>query len=66
MTKLQGEILLDFETVSAKVGLRRTKIYQLIKVGDFPSPIKLSPSCSRWRFSEIESWIASKISSCAA
>lgn len=65
MTKLQGEILLDFDSVSTKVGLRRTKIYQLIKAGDFPAPIKLTPSCSRWRFTEIESWIASKITRAA-
>jgi prophage regulatory protein len=66
MTKLQGEVLLDFDTVSAKVALRRTKIYQLIKAGDFPAPIKLTPSCSRWRLSEVDSWIDSKISSRAA
>lgn len=26
----------------------------------FPKPVKLSPGCTRWRLSEIETWEANK------
>lgn len=26
----------------------------------FPTPVKLSPGCTRWKLSDIESWEASK------
>ncbi|MBQ0137667.1 MAG: AlpA family phage regulatory protein [Kurthia sp.] len=35
-------------------------IWQWVKNGDFPPPIKLSPNVSVWRSSDIEAWMKSK------
>jgi prophage regulatory protein len=53
--------LLRLPAVQRMVGLGRTQIYNLAKVGKFPKPIKLSERCSAWIASEIEDWIKSRI-----
>lgn len=42
------------ETVCAILGIGRTKLYDLIKAGDFPAPIKFGKA-SRWPRSVIYS-----------
>ena len=44
--------------VQHRVGLGKTKIYGMIKDGDFPAPIKRGRS-SLWRNDDIEHWIMS-------
>lgn len=45
--------------VMDRVGLKKTKIYGLIRVGEFPAPIKQG-SASRWSESEIAQYQAKK------
>jgi predicted DNA-binding transcriptional regulator AlpA len=44
--------------VTAKTTLQKTAIYDAIKKGSFPKPIKLGGSRSAWLESEIDDWLA--------
>ena len=44
------------------VGLCKASIYNMIKRGDFPAPIKLGPKASGWMVSEVQGWIADRAS----
>ena len=46
--------------VQEHVGLRRSAIYELVKRGDFPRPIKLSKRAVGWRESDVLKWLASR------
>ncbi|MDE0190759.1 MAG: AlpA family phage regulatory protein [Gammaproteobacteria bacterium] len=50
--------LLTMAEVESITGLRKSAVYNAIQAGDFPAPIKITPKASRWRASEIESYIA--------
>lgn len=52
--------ILRFHEVSRLTGLGRTSIYQGIRDGEFPKPVKLTKHAVGWRFSEISAWIASR------
>jgi predicted DNA-binding transcriptional regulator AlpA len=46
---------------AARYGNHRTWTWRRLKEDPlFPKPVKLSPGCSRWRLSDIETWEASK------
>lgn len=47
---------LRLPAVKARTGLSRSIIYQKIKQGEFPAPIKLGPRVSAWVESEIDGW----------
>lgn len=49
--------------VENATGFKRTKIYSLIREGQFPSPVRLmgSKRASRWRLSEVGEWIDQQI-----
>lgn len=49
--------LLRLQEVIAICGLGRSKIYQAIKVGDFPAPVKLFGRSSAWLSTEIDAWV---------
>lgn len=55
---LESARLLRIGDVSHAVGLCQSQIYQLIAMGRFPAPIKLSPRCSRWRAATVLAWLA--------
>lgn len=50
--------LLKIAEVKAIVGMGHTWLYEQIKAGSFPAPVKLSEKASRWRASEVNDWIA--------
>lgn len=54
-----GLALLRIERVTAKCGLSKSKIYQLIKRGKFPRPIQEGRT-SRWLSFEVDAWIMDK------
>lgn len=54
-----AENLITLETVSERVKLKRTKIYSMVKNGEFPAPIKLG-SASRWRESTVDRWVVER------
>lgn len=48
--------------VSEVTGLPRSSIYEKIKVGDFPAPVKLGNRSVAWRSDFIEKWIDGLVS----
>lgn len=54
-----GLALLRIERVTAKCGLSKSKIYELIRLGKFPKPIQEGRT-SRWLSTDIDSWILHK------
>ena len=44
-----AEQRLKFEQVSELSGMGRSKIYALMKSGEFPQPERYGKRCSRWR-----------------
>ncbi|MES3083464.1 AlpA family phage regulatory protein [Sphingomonas faeni] len=48
--------------VKATVGLGKTRIYELIKEGNFPAPCKPGGSASRWSENEINAWVSECVS----
>lgn len=57
----QPERLLRLPDVEALVGLRKSSIYDAVKRGDFPAPIKLSRRAVCWPSSAIDAWITGRI-----
>ena len=58
MTQAQ---ILRLPEVQRRIGLCRSRIYQLIEAGKFPKQIKLSERASGWLESEINEWIEGQI-----
>lgn len=59
MEKMHGERLLRLNQVEEVVGYKKSKIYELVKDGFFPQPVKLGTRAVRWRESAISQWIDS-------
>ena len=53
--------LLRLPQVIGRVGLRRTAIYDGIKVGTFPQPIRLGRRCVAWPSDAIDEWVRERI-----
>lgn len=51
-----GPVLISIDQVAELVGRGRSTIYQMVKDGDFPEPLKIGSS-SRWKHPEILLWI---------
>lgn len=49
--------LLRLPEVIARVGLRRSAIYQRMSEGRFPKSRSLGPKCTVWVEAEIDAWI---------
>ena len=58
MTEITDRLLRRAE-VEARTGLSTTTIYRMMREGNFPVPLKISPKAVRWPASEIEAWLAS-------
>lgn len=54
------ERLLPLPEVESRSGFKSSFIYQLIKEGKFPKPVKIG-AASRWRESEVQQWIQDQI-----
>lgn len=52
-----NEKILRLPQVLDKVGLKKSAIYNRIKVGQFPPPIKLGTHASGWLESDVQNWI---------
>lgn len=48
------------------VGMCKASIYNMIKRGEFPAPIKLGPKASGWLVNEVQGWITERMSARAA
>ncbi len=49
--------LVPIELTAAVSGIKRTAIYARGKLGAFPTPLRLSYRCSRWRAGDIRRWL---------
>jgi prophage regulatory protein len=54
-------MFLRLPEVQARTGLKRTTIYERVRNGDFPRPIKLSTRASAWISSEVDRWAEKRI-----
>jgi prophage regulatory protein len=55
-----GRYLTD-KQIAAMFGVSRITVWRWASTDPtFPSPIKLSPGCTRWKLSAIEAWEAGK------
>ncbi len=61
MQDQQAASLYTIRTVQAITALGRTKIYDLIRKGEFPAPIKLGARTARWHSSLIDAWLKAQI-----
>lgn len=57
---LMNDKLVDMVFITEFTGLSDKWFYKLISEGKFPKPIKLGRS-SRWKESEVKSWLEKKI-----
>jgi len=53
--------LLRMRTLPAKVGASRASIWNWVKAGTFPAPIRLSPGAVAWVSDDVEKWIDDRI-----
>lgn len=53
-----GDALLSIREVGAIVGLGPSAIYSRCAAGTFPAGRRLSNRCTRWKASEVKSWLA--------
>ena len=50
------ETFIRLPELQKRVGLRRTAIYEAMKAGVFPKPVKLGRRAVAWAESEISAW----------
>ena len=62
-SKSEPQTLLRMPQVEARVGLKRSTIYEMLgrTPPDFPRPLKLSRRAVCWTSSAIDSWISERI-----
>jgi len=53
--------LLRLPDVIARVGLRRTAIYDGVRLGTFPAPIRLGRRCVAWPSDAVDLWVKEQI-----
>lgn len=53
----ENDRLIPFARVEQIAGLKRTRIYALIRAGTFPAPYKPGGAGSRWSEAEIREWL---------
>jgi prophage regulatory protein len=46
--------------VEARTGLSRSTLYEWMKRGDFPQPVKLGARLVAWRESDVAEWLDSR------
>lgn len=55
-----GERVLRIDELTSKVGLRRTSIYDLMALGRFPRPVRLTTQRRGWLLSEVDTWLEAR------
>ena len=49
--------LIRVPAVLERVGVKRSKLYAMVKAGEFPRPVKIGPKVSAWKVADVERWI---------
>ena len=55
------ENLMRLPEVIKLTGFRRSQIYRLVNIGEFPKQVKISSKSAAWLESELEEWMDKKI-----
>lgn len=55
-----AERILRRPEVEARTGLSRSTIYQWMKDGQFPQPVKLGARLVAWRESDVSAWLEAR------
>ncbi len=55
-----AERILRRPEVEARTGLSRSTIYDWMKRGEFPQPIKLGARLVAWRESDVNAWLEAR------
>lgn len=56
-TQAEDRLITDKE-VAHLLGASRSWPWKLVRAGKFPTPVKLSARCTRWRLSVVREWMA--------
>ncbi len=51
---------LSDKQTSARYEVSRATLWRWVRDGQFPSPVKLSPGCTRWKLADLEAWETSR------
>ena len=54
---MEGNKLLRLPEVESTTGLKKSAIYERVKSGKFPQPVRLGTKSVAWRFDEVQQWI---------
>lgn len=57
---MQTDRILRMKELPAKVGIQKSLIYELIKKGEFPKPIKLGERARGFRESEVDAFLSKR------
>jgi prophage regulatory protein len=63
MAGYRPERVLRLKQVLERVGLGRSRIFELVKEGGFPRQIRLSLRAVGWLESDVEKWISDRVAS---
>jgi prophage regulatory protein len=58
---MEQQSLWRLPRVEAETGYKRSSIYRLVKLGQFPSPVKIGERASAWIDAEVRAWITGRI-----
>jgi prophage regulatory protein len=56
--RLPDSGFIDVRTVAGLLGVHVATVWRLAKAGELPPPIKLGPSTTRWRVSDVRTYLA--------
>ena len=56
----ETDYLIDRHEVERRVCLTRSSIYDAMRAGAFPLPLKVGRKAVRWRSSDIDAWLDSR------
>lgn len=56
-----GDRLMPLKETEHVSGLKKTAIYELMKVGKFPRSVRLSSRCVRWSWNQVQQFIQERI-----
>ncbi|MBF0414144.1 MAG: AlpA family transcriptional regulator [Magnetococcales bacterium] len=60
MAEVSFDKILRRPEVSSITGLGRSSLYDYIRKGNFPPPVKLGPRNVGWRSSDVTNWLATR------
>ncbi len=56
----EGRALLTGREVRERYAVSKSWLYEAMRQGDFPRPIKIGAQAVRWRVTDLEQWEASR------